>query len=61
VQQVELLVSALYHLEVCVCDDLGNLGLVEVWDFFGASALEVLHDLHDKLLNIVSIKNEILS
>jgi hypothetical protein len=60
-QQVELFVSTLYHLEVCVCDDFGDLGLVEVWDFFGASAFEVLHDLHDKLLNIVAVKNEILS
>lgn len=59
-QQVEFLVSTLYHLEVCVCDDLRNLGLVEVWDFLCASAFEVLHDLHDELLNIVAVKNEIL-
>lgn len=60
-QQVELFVSTLYHLEVCICYNLGNLGLVEVWDFLCASLFEVLHDLHNELLNIISIQNEILS
>jgi hypothetical protein len=59
-QQVELFVSTLYHLEVCVCNDLGNLGLVEVWDFLLASLFEVLHHFDNKLLDIVTIQDEIL-
>jgi hypothetical protein len=60
-QQVELFVSTLYHLEVCIRHNLGNLGLVEVWDFLGAPFFKVLHDLDNELLDIISIQNEILS